>query len=157
MSLLHVTRSPTPVSDGLFAAGAPTLGRRALGQAVLGAAGLGAASAWAQRALTPASVNTPAAPITWPATDPVLAARHQRAFAGMAQRIDKPGQFFSRIHVEDIAASAMKTTAREGGIVPIVYGRVWTGGTMINGALSIRNSDRLGTTPEEIFNGISGN
>ncbi len=38
-----------------------------------------------------------------------------RVKAGMAQRIDKPGQFFSRIHVEDIAASAMKTTAREGG------------------------------------------
>lgn len=49
------------------------------------------------------------------------------------------------------------TTTREGGIVPIVYGRVWTGGTMINGALSIRSEDDdLGDTTEEIFNNISG-
>ena len=32
-------------------------------------------------------------------------------------------------------------TAREGGIVPIVYGEVWTGGTMINGSLFIERSD----------------
>jgi len=38
-----------------------------------------------------------------------------RVKAGTAQRIDKPGQFFSRIHVADLAASAMKATAREGG------------------------------------------
>ncbi len=30
-----------------------------------------------------------------------------------------------------------QTTMREGGIVPIAYGEVWTGGTMINGAISI--------------------
>ena len=38
-----------------------------------------------------------------------------RVRAGTAQRIDKPGQVFSRIHVEDLAASAMKATAREAG------------------------------------------
>lgn len=38
-----------------------------------------------------------------------------RVRAGTAQRIDKPGQFFSRIHVEDLAASALKVAAREGG------------------------------------------
>ncbi|WP_062563647.1 tail assembly protein [Paracoccus aminovorans] len=48
------------------------------------------------------------------------------------------------------------TTTREGGIVPIVYGRVWTGGTMINGSLSIRSEDDpLGSTTEEIFTGLS--
>lgn len=48
------------------------------------------------------------------------------------------------------------TTAREGGIVPIVYGEVWTGGTMINGALTIRSKDDdLGKTPEEIFTALS--
>lgn len=47
------------------------------------------------------------------------------------------------------------TTTREGGIVPIVYGRVWTGGTMINGALSVRSEDDpLGSTTEEIFTGL---
>lgn len=30
-----------------------------------------------------------------------------------------------------------QNTTREGGIIPIAYGRVWTGGTLINGALSI--------------------
>lgn len=38
-----------------------------------------------------------------------------RVRAGTAQRIDKQGQFFSRIHVEDLAASALKATAREDG------------------------------------------
>ncbi|WP_295145054.1 SDR family oxidoreductase [uncultured Reyranella sp.] len=38
-----------------------------------------------------------------------------RVRAGTAQRIDKPGQFFSRIHVEDLAASALKATTRESG------------------------------------------
>ena len=38
-----------------------------------------------------------------------------RVRAGTAQRIDKPGQVFSRIHVEDLAASAMKAAARETG------------------------------------------
>lgn len=38
-----------------------------------------------------------------------------RVRAGTAQRIEKQGQFFSRIHVEDLAASAMKATTREGG------------------------------------------
>lgn len=38
-----------------------------------------------------------------------------RVKARTAQRIDKPGQFFSRIHVEDLAASALKATTREGG------------------------------------------
>lgn len=48
------------------------------------------------------------------------------------------------------------TTTREGGIVPIVYGRVWTGGTMINGSLSIRSEDDdLGDTAEEIFTGLN--
>ena len=65
-----------------------TLAQAAIGLGTLGSAGLGAPFAWAQRAPTPAPVNTPATPITWPAADPVLAARHQRAFAGMAQRID---------------------------------------------------------------------
>lgn len=32
-------------------------------------------------------------------------------------------------------------TTREGGIIPIVYGEVITGGTMINGSLGISNSD----------------
>ncbi|MFD2842251.1 tail assembly protein [Paracoccus cavernae] len=30
-----------------------------------------------------------------------------------------------------------QNTTREGGIVPIIYGHVWTGGTMISGALNI--------------------
>lgn len=34
---------------------------------------------------------------------------------GTARRIDKPGQLFSRIHVEDLAASAMKALARATG------------------------------------------
>ncbi len=38
-----------------------------------------------------------------------------RVKAGTAQRIDKPGQFFSRIHVADLAASVMKATDRSGG------------------------------------------
>ncbi|HQS19217.1 SDR family oxidoreductase [Reyranella sp.] len=38
-----------------------------------------------------------------------------RVRAGTAQRIDKPGQVFSRIHVEDLAASAMKAAARTTG------------------------------------------
>ncbi len=42
-----------------------------------------------------------------------------RVRAGTAQRIDKPGQVFSRIHVEDLAASALKAMAREGGRVEI--------------------------------------
>ncbi len=36
--------------------------------------------------------------------------------AGKARRIDKPGQFFSRIHVEDIAAAVLKATGRAQGI-----------------------------------------
>ena len=35
--------------------------------------------------------------------------------AGTARRIDKPGQFFSRIHVEDIAHAALAAMARTGG------------------------------------------
>lgn len=38
-----------------------------------------------------------------------------RVRAGTAQRIDKPGQFFSRIHVEDIAASTLKAMDRDNG------------------------------------------
>lgn len=38
-----------------------------------------------------------------------------RVRAGTAQRIDKPGQVFSRIHVEDLATGAMKATGREAG------------------------------------------
>ena len=34
---------------------------------------------------------------------------------GTARRIDKPGQVFSRIHVEDLAASALKATERAAG------------------------------------------
>ena len=34
---------------------------------------------------------------------------------GTARRIDKPGQVFSRIHVEDLAASALKATGRAAG------------------------------------------
>ncbi|SEB62251.1 tail assembly protein [Rhodobacter sp. 24-YEA-8] len=36
-----------------------------------------------------------------------------------------------------------QNTTREGGIIPIAYGRVWTGGTMINGALSIHNREDI--------------
>lgn len=39
-----------------------------------------------------------------------------RVRAGTAQRIDKQGQFFSRIHVEDLAASAMKAAARSSSV-----------------------------------------
>jgi nucleoside-diphosphate-sugar epimerase len=42
-----------------------------------------------------------------------------RVRAGTAQRIDKPVQAFSRIHVEDLAASALKVMAREDGKVEI--------------------------------------
>jgi nucleoside-diphosphate-sugar epimerase len=42
-----------------------------------------------------------------------------RVRAGTAQRIDKQGQAFSRIHVEDLAASALKVMAREDGKVEI--------------------------------------
>lgn len=34
-----------------------------------------------------------------------------------------------------------QNTTREGGIVPIVYGEVWTGGTMINGSLHLERGD----------------
>jgi predicted phage tail protein len=37
--------------------------------------------------------------------------------------------------------SGPQVTTREGGIVPIVYGEVWTGGTMVNGSLYIERSD----------------
>lgn len=36
--------------------------------------------------------------------------------AGTARRIDKPGQFFSRIHVEDIAHATLATAERRGGV-----------------------------------------
>lgn len=36
--------------------------------------------------------------------------------AGTARRIDKPGQFFSRIHVEDIACAVLAAAGRQGGI-----------------------------------------
>lgn len=36
--------------------------------------------------------------------------------AGAARRIDKPGQFFSRIHVEDIARATLKAAERAKGI-----------------------------------------
>lgn len=42
-----------------------------------------------------------------------------RVRAGTAQRIDKPGQAFSRIHVEDLAASALRATTREDGTAEI--------------------------------------
>lgn len=42
-----------------------------------------------------------------------------RVRAGTAQRIDKPGQAFSRIHVEDLAVSALAAMARGGGKVDI--------------------------------------
>lgn len=32
-----------------------------------------------------------------------------------------------------------QVTLKEGGIVPIAYGEVWTGGTMISGALNVQN------------------
>lgn len=38
-----------------------------------------------------------------------------RVLTSTAQRIDKPGQFFSRIHVEDIAASTLQAMDREHG------------------------------------------
>jgi nucleoside-diphosphate-sugar epimerase len=38
-----------------------------------------------------------------------------RVRTGTAQLIDKPGQFFSRIHVEDIAASTLKAMERDNG------------------------------------------
>lgn len=37
-----------------------------------------------------------------------------RVKAGTARRIDKPGQFFSRIHVEDLADAALRAMARSG-------------------------------------------
>jgi nucleoside-diphosphate-sugar epimerase len=37
-----------------------------------------------------------------------------RVKAGTARRIDKPGQFFSRIHVEDVANAAVRAMARSG-------------------------------------------
>jgi nucleoside-diphosphate-sugar epimerase len=39
-----------------------------------------------------------------------------RVADGTARRIDKPGQFFSRIHVADLAASVLKAMDREAGI-----------------------------------------
>lgn len=33
-----------------------------------------------------------------------------------------------------------QVTLREGGIIPTAYGEVWTGGTMISGALNVQNS-----------------
>jgi len=36
--------------------------------------------------------------------------------AGSARRIDKPGQFFSRVHVEDIARAALAALARRDGV-----------------------------------------
>lgn len=33
-----------------------------------------------------------------------------------------------------------QNTTREGGIIPIAYGEVWTGGTMIGGSLNVQNS-----------------
>ena len=57
--------------------------------ATLALGGIASATpAWAQRAPNaPAAAATAARPITWPAADAVLAARHQRAFAGLANRI----------------------------------------------------------------------
>lgn len=45
------------------------------------------------------------------------------------------------------------STTREGGIVPIVYGEVFTGGTMVNGLLSVRQSGgSIKTSPiEKLF------
>ena len=72
------------------------LRRRNLGSAALAVSAIASFGspfpAWAQRA--PAAVKPPSAapvtpPITWPAADPVLAARQQRAFAGLAARIDE--------------------------------------------------------------------
>lgn len=48
----------------------------------------GVAPAWAQRAGTPAQAAAHARTITWAQADPVLAARHQRALAGLSNRID---------------------------------------------------------------------
>ncbi len=84
---------------------APQLRRRQINAAlaVSGVATLASsAPAWAQRAgeakgavavkPAPVSPTKPAAPnptpLSWPVADPVLAARHQRAFAGMAAQID---------------------------------------------------------------------
>ena len=41
-----------------------------------------------------------------------------------------------------------QVTTREGGIVPIIYGRVWTGGTMINGAITIRQQEKEPKEPK---------
>ncbi|HMN58472.1 MAG TPA: serine hydrolase [Ottowia sp.] len=57
----------------------PSLRRRRLGAVALALGSLGAAPGWAQRA---------GAAVAPPAADPALAARHQRAFAGLAARID---------------------------------------------------------------------
>ncbi len=71
------------------------LGRRTVNLALAMGSLSAGATAWAQRQATaakpapaPAALQAPAGPITWPVGDAVLAARHQRAFAGMAARID---------------------------------------------------------------------
>lgn len=45
-----------------------------------------------------------------------------------------------------------QNTMREGGIIPIAYGKVWTGGTLINGALSIRQREDNGADLFSLFN-----
>jgi predicted phage tail protein len=51
-----------------------------------------------------------------------------------------------------------QVTTREGGIVPIAYGEVWTGGTMINGAVTIRQKqDATNSVPGGIFGAFSLN
>lgn len=59
-------------------------------------------------------------------------------------------------HKQSFTMTGPQSTAREGGIVPIAYGTVWTGGVLINGAISIRGNDvPLGDTTEEIFLGLA--
>ena len=41
---------------------------------------------------------------------------------------------------QSFTMSGPQVTLREGGIVPIAYGLVWTGGTMISGVLKIENA-----------------
>jgi predicted phage tail protein len=44
---------------------------------------------------------------------------------------------------QSFVMSGPENTAREGGIIPIAYGEVITGGTLVNGAIAIRHSNSL--------------
>lgn len=60
---------------------------------------------------------------------------------GVASLIAPEAKTDSSENEQSFTMAGPQTTTREGGIVPIVYGEVVTGGTMINGALTIRGKD----------------